>query len=167
MAGALLIPSAIGNLGEQEALRGLAVEDFLGGVLMASGDDAKANPQVVAPALADFASPDPGCPDPGFANEIRNLPRDPNDLVKNGWTDVTDPRQAINTSSREFLSPNTGLKVRFDPAKPGASPTKWEGRDHYHAYNPNKRNKNDKYLDMNCRPVGNGSDPSHLAPWEN
>jgi hypothetical protein len=60
MAGALLIPSAIGNLGEQEALRGLAVEDFLGGVLMASSDDSDTNPQVVAPALADFA----GTPQP-------------------------------------------------------------------------------------------------------
>jgi hypothetical protein len=86
MAGALLIPSAIGNLGEQEALRGLAVEDFLGGVLMASSDDeTNTNPQVVAPVLADFGSPDPCGNEDGTPKWQFPSNRKVNQATRRGW----------------------------------------------------------------------------------
>lgn len=44
-----------------------------------------------------------------------NLPKDPQELVKNGWKDVTPEGMAKNTSSREYIDPETGMKVRFDP----------------------------------------------------
>ena len=91
-----------------------------------------------------------------------NLPKDPEDLVRAGWKDVTDPRMRANTKSREFLDPATGQKVRFDPGKPGAPG--FEGKDHYHVYNPNSTGKGDFYLDKGGNPVPKGSGPSHILP---
>lgn len=56
----------------------------------------------------------------------------------------------------------TDQKVRFDPAKEGANG--FEGKDHYHIYNPNSTGKSDYYLDSNGRPVRKGSKPSHVLP---
>ena len=67
-----------------------------------------------------------------------------------------------NTSSREYYDPATGLKVRFDPGKPGANG--FEGIDHYHVYNPKGTGKADYYLDKNGNPVSKGSKPSHIVP---
>ncbi|GAB6890032.1 peptidoglycan-binding protein [Geobacillus sp. FSL K6-0789] len=92
---------------------------------------------------------------------IRSLPENPKDLLKRGWQDVTDPRMKANTKMREYKDPVTGLKVRFDPATPGASG--YEGKDHYHIYNPNATGKNDMYLDINGNPVAKGSKASHIV----
>lgn len=35
-------------------------------------------------------------------------------LLDNGWKDVTDPRMAANTTSRDLYNPETGLRIRFD-----------------------------------------------------
>jgi len=90
-----------------------------------------------------------------------NLPKDPQELV-NGWKDVTPEGMAKNTASREYIDPSTGMKVRFDPGKPGASG--FEGKDHYHVYNPNGTTKADYYLDVNGNPVAKGSKASHIVP---
>lgn len=78
------------------------------------------------------------------------------------WEDVTDPRMRENTDSREYYNPETGQKVRFDKGREGANG--FEGKDHYHIYNPNSTGKNDKYLDINGNPVRKGSKPSHVLP---
>ena len=91
-----------------------------------------------------------------------NLPKDPQELIKNGWKDVTPEGMAKNTTSREFIDPETGLKVRFDPGKPGANG--FEGKDHYHVYNPDGTTKADYYLDANGNPVAKGSKASHIEP---
>ena len=65
---------------------------------------------------------------------IGNLPRDPNQLLKQGWSDVTDPRMAGNIAAREYENLRLGMKVRFDPGTPGAQG--FEGKNHYHVYNP-------------------------------
>ncbi|MDO7907659.1 WXG100 family type VII secretion target [Paenibacillus sp. JX-17] len=91
-----------------------------------------------------------------------NLPKDPQELIKNGWEDVTPKGMAKNTASREFIDPETGMKVRFDPGKPGANG--FEGKDHYHVTNPNGTTKADYYLDANGNPVAKGSKASHIVP---
>ncbi|WP_148500989.1 RHS repeat-associated core domain-containing protein [Paenibacillus rubinfantis] len=91
-----------------------------------------------------------------------NLPKDPQEPIKNGWKDVTPEGMAKNTASREFIDPETGMKVRFDPGKPGANG--FEGKDHYHVTNPNGTTKADYYLDANGNPVAKGSKASHIVP---
>lgn len=91
-----------------------------------------------------------------------NLPKDPQELINVGWKDGTPPGMAKNTTSREYIDPETGLKVRFDPGKPGANG--FEGKDHYHVINPNRTTKADYYLDSNGNPVAKGSKASHIVP---
>jgi len=91
-----------------------------------------------------------------------NLPKDPKELINNGWKDVTPEGMAKNTKSREIIDPETGMKVRFDPGKPGANG--FEGKDHYHVHNPNSTGKKDYYLDINGNPVPKGSKASHIEP---
>lgn len=93
---------------------------------------------------------------------VGNMPKSPNKLVKNGWKDVTPDGMAKNTSSREYLDPNTGMKVRFEPGKPGSKG--FEGKDHYHVYNPKSTGKDDYYLDIDANPVPKGSKLSHILP---
>ncbi|MFL0197612.1 hypothetical protein ACJDU8_18875 [Clostridium sp. WILCCON 0269] len=95
---------------------------------------------------------------------IKNLPPKGEDLLGKGWEDVTPEGMKTNTNSREYLDPNTGLRVRFDPAKPGASG--FQGKDHYHVENPNSTGKIDRYLDINGEPAPRGSDRSHILPRE-
>ncbi|WP_235332168.1 WXG100 family type VII secretion target [Paenibacillus terrae] len=91
-----------------------------------------------------------------------NLPKDPKELMSSGWRDATPEGMAKNTQSREYIDPETGLKVRFDPGKPGANG--FEGKDHYHIHNPNSTGKNDYYLDVDGNPVPKGSKASHIVP---
>ncbi|WP_139489615.1 RHS repeat domain-containing protein [Brevibacillus dissolubilis] len=91
-----------------------------------------------------------------------NLPKDPNELIRNGWKDVTHPKMKVNTKMREYQNPETGMKVRFDPKTPGAPG--YEGKDHYHIYNPKSTGNSDLYLDKNGNPTNKGSGPSHVLP---
>ncbi len=77
-------------------------------------------------------------------NDIRT--KTPDQLLKEGWQDVTDPRKAQNTMSREYYHPETGLKINYDPGKKGA--TGFEAVDHYHIHNPKYTDKKvDYYFD--------------------
>ncbi|MBQ6004901.1 MAG: hypothetical protein IJL14_01480 [Selenomonadaceae bacterium] len=52
--------------------------------------------------------------------------------------------------------------MRFDvgqAGKPG-----FNGKDHWHVYNPNRTNKLNAYLDENANPTYDGSNPSHILP---
>ncbi len=93
-------------------------------------------------------------------NVLQNTP--PQQLLEEGWVDITNPKMAANTTSREFLEPKTGLKVRFDKGVDGANG--FEAVDHYHIMNPNYTNKKvDYYFDINGNPVGKGSKASHIV----
>ena len=70
-------------------------------------------------------------------NDIRT--KTPDQLLKEGWHDVTDPRKAQNTMSREYYNPETGVKISYDPGKKGG--TGFEAVDHYHIHNPNYTDK--------------------------
>ena len=86
----------------------------------------------------------------------------PQQLLDDGWQDITDPRKALNTASRDYYNPKTGMKISFDAGKKGA--TGFEAVDHYHIYNPNYTNKKvDYYFDINGNPVGKGSKASHIT----
>ena len=63
---------------------------------------------------------------------------------------------------REFYHKLTKLRARFDVGKEGA--TGFEGKDHWHIYNPFMKGKLDMYLDKDGTPVKDGSDPSHIIP---
>lgn len=91
----------------------------------------------------------------------KELPRNPDDLLKDGYHDVSHPG-AANAGHRTFENPTTGDKLRFDKGKPGKPG--YEGQDHYHRYNPNSNGKQDMYLDGNGNPCARGCDASHLLP---
>ncbi len=90
----------------------------------------------------------------------KNLPKNPDDLVKNGWKDITDERN--QSQSRDFYNPKTNDKVRFDKGQKGKSG--FRGKDHYHWHNPKSKGKNDYYLDKNGNPVPKQHKNSHLLP---
>lgn len=76
--------------------------------------------------------------------------------------DVTDPRKAANTTSRDYYDPNTGTTISFDKGVEGE--TGFEGVDHYHVHNPDYTNKKvDYYFDADGNPVGKGSKASHIV----
>lgn len=82
--------------------------------------------------------------------------------MREGWVDITDPRKALNTTSRDFFDPKTGTKISFDKGVKGA--TGFEAVDHYHVHNPNYTNKKvDYYFDAYGNPVGKGSKASHIV----
>ncbi|WP_231511811.1 DUF6531 domain-containing protein [Chondromyces apiculatus] len=93
---------------------------------------------------------------------LPNLPANPDDLLDDGWEEVTHPEMAKNSNRREFYNPDLGYKVAFDKGVPGE--TGFEAVDHYHVYNPNTTGKGDKFLDAADNPVPKGSKASHILP---
>ncbi len=92
-------------------------------------------------------------------SEIQKLKtKTPQQLIYEGWKDVTDSRMAARTNSRELYNPNTMMKIRYDKAVQGASG--YEGVDHYHIYNSNYTNKK---VDIYGNPVGKGTSASHIV----
>ncbi|MFM7903996.1 MAG: hypothetical protein ACKPA9_02125 [Microcystis sp.] len=89
------------------------------------------------------------------------LPKDPQELVQQGWKDVTHPKQA-QLGQRELEHPDGNLKVSFHPAREGQPG--WKGKDHYHIHNPNATGKQNYYLDAQGNPVARGADASHISP---
>jgi len=88
--------------------------------------------------------------------------RTPQQLLDDGWQDVTDPRMATKTNSLDLYNPETGLKIRFDKGVEGVSG--FEGVDHYHIYNNHyTKKKVDFYYDINGNTVGHGSKSSHIV----
>lgn len=92
-----------------------------------------------------------------------SLPENPLDLLREGWEDISHPAEKSNGSMvlREKL---TGLKIRFDEAKPDGNG--YAGKDHYHIFNPNTVSRRDRYLDINGNAVAKGSSASHILPKE-
>lgn len=95
--------------------------------------------------------------------EIPDLPTNPDDLLQQGWEEITHPDAAAE-GHRTFKNKETGLIIRADKGEPGQPGDR--GRDHYHIENPNTTSKRDEYLDKNGRPVGRGSKPSHVLPGD-
>ena len=75
------------------------------------------------------------------------------------WEEVTHPDN--KSGSRDFQHKETKEKIRWDPGKDGKSG--WEGKDHWHRYNPNKTGKGDYYLDRLGNIVRKGSNASHIG----
>lgn len=97
------------------------------------------------------------------AKGAKGLPDKADDLVKQGYKDTSHP-DAAKAGHRTFENPQTGDKVRFDKGKSGKPG--YEGKDHYHRYNPNSSGKHDQYLDKNGNPCARGCDESHLFPGD-
>ena len=105
-----------------------------------------------------------GAGDEGGSNAvIKNIQsKSPQQLIEDGWEDITNPKMAANTNSREFYDPKSGLKIRYDKGVDGENG--FEAVDHYHVMNPNYTNKKvDYYLDIDGKPVGKGSKASHIV----
>lgn len=99
----------------------------------------------------------------GDEAEKKGLPKNPDDLLKDGYTETSHP-EAAKRGHRTFENSDTGDKVRFDEGKSGANG--YEGQDHYHRYNPETTGKQDQYLDRNNNPCPRGCDASHLLPGD-
>ena len=99
----------------------------------------------------------------GFGSVIKKIQsKSPQQLIEDGWEDITNSKMAANTNSREFYDPKSGLKIRFDKGVDGANG--FEAVDHYHVMNPNYTNKKvDYYLDIDGKPVGKGSKASNIV----
>lgn len=89
------------------------------------------------------------------------LPKRGKDLLKKGWIDISHPSQK-KTGHYTYKESSTGLRVRFDEPKPGA--TGFAGKAHYHILNPNATGPRDMYLDKNGNPVKKNSKASHILP---
>lgn len=92
------------------------------------------------------------------------LPDDPNELLKQGWKDVTHPLKRKNSNTLEYKNPKTLQEVSFDKGKKG-SPG-FRGVDHYHWKNLNETTKSkyerkDKYGNL-C----NKENKSHILPMK-
>lgn len=68
----------------------------------------------------------------------------PQQLLVDGWQDITDPRMAANTTSIDLYNSETGFKIRFDKGVEGASGF-------------------EAYLDIEGNMVGKGSKSSHIV----
>ncbi len=96
-------------------------------------------------------------------SEVKNLPKNPNDLLRKGYREITHP-MAREGGHRTFENPVTGQRIRFDPAKPEKSGH--GGRDHYHYYNSNQTDRMTEYLDINGDPCPRHSHESHIYSKE-
>lgn len=92
-----------------------------------------------------------------------SLPKTGNELLAMGWEEISDPRAAA-TGHHTYREPDTGLRIRFDEAIPGADG--FAGINHYHILNPDAHNNRDMYLDANGNPVSKNSKASHILPRE-
>ena len=92
-----------------------------------------------------------------------SLPKNPDELLSNGWKEITDPRAKESSNSRVFREDSTGLRIRFDKGTAGENGFK--GKDHYHIDNPDAKDKKvGRYLDKNGNPVNKNSKASHILP---
>ena len=101
--------------------------------------------------------------DGGTGVEIPTLPANPDDLLQQGWEEITHPSAAAQ-GHRTFRNKD-GLVIRADKGEVGKPGNR--AHDHYHVLNPDKTSNRDYYLDKNGRPVSRGSDASHILPGEN
>mgnify|MGYP006988857410 CR=1 FL=1 len=93
---------------------------------------------------------------------IKNLPPAPTQAWLQDWKEFISEKIQKKIDHHEFYHEKTKFRVRFDPAKEG-KPC-FEGKDHWHAYNPYTKNKLDTYFDENGNTVKEGSGPSHIIP---
>ncbi len=93
---------------------------------------------------------------------IRSLPPAPTQAFLQEWNEFISAKITKVLNHREFYHIKSKLRARFDKAREGA--TGFEGKDHWHIYNPFTRNKIDTYLDKDGNPVKDGSDASHIIP---
>lgn len=177
MGGGVITAGGVGTAGASEAL--VALGEGLAAILA---------PEVVIPILAGVAigaaiafavskavkSSSESCPDeseeaggsqgaPGESapKGQESLPKNPDELKDRGYDETSHP-EAAEKGHRTFENQETGDKVRFDKGEPGKPG--YEGKDHYHRYNPESTGKSDQYLDKDGNPVARGSDASHILP---
>lgn len=93
---------------------------------------------------------------------IRSLPPAPTQAFLQEWKEFTSEKITKVLPHMEFYHAKTKLRARFDKAREGA--TGFEGKDHWHIYNPDRNSKLDGYLDKDGNPVADGSGPSHIIP---
>ena len=93
---------------------------------------------------------------------IKSLPPAPTQVFLEAWYEFVIEKNPFYHLHREFYHKITKLRACFDvrqEGKPG-----FEGKDHWHIYNPNTTGKQDRYLDKNGNPVRKGADESHIIP---
>ena len=100
----------------------------------------------------------------GEGAAIPDLPANPDDLLQQGWEEITHPSAAAQ-GHRTFRNKETGLVIRADKGESGKLGNR--AHDHYHILNPDKTSNRDYYRDKNGRPVSRGSDASHILPGGN
>lgn len=91
------------------------------------------------------------------------LPEDPNELIKQGWKDVTHPDKKKNHNGSTYFNEKTKQKVNFDYGDDKL--TGYKRKNHYHWKNNSFTSKKiDYYYDKYGNVCGKGSDNSHILP---
>jgi len=93
---------------------------------------------------------------------IDSLPKNPDNLLRHGWKEITHPAKRTGTTSRDYIESKTGLKILFDKGDP--TETGFKAIDHYHVRNPNSDKKAEYYLDRYGNPIPKNSAKSHIIP---
>lgn len=94
---------------------------------------------------------------------VSTLPKNPDDLLFDGWEETTHPVQTIHSNSREFTDRASGLTIRYDKKQEGAPG--FRGINHYHIHNPNSTTgKKDYHLDVDGNPVPKNSTAPQIIP---
>ncbi|TMX35212.1 hypothetical protein [Vibrio sp. Hep-1b-8] len=140
----------------------IGVEDFVDAAETVLDANATIAEKVVAVGGA-FAKRTPLGKGVSKAVTKKGLPENPNDLLKRGYKETSHP-DAAKRGHRTFENSDAGDKLRFDQGKQGANG--FEGKDHYHRYNPDATGKQNQYLDKNGNPCARGCDASHLLPGD-
>ncbi len=103
------------------------------------------------------------CPD-GVINPTPGIdwtnPPDSPEKLGSEWMEVTEPEKVGNTDSKIFVNRVSGERIAFDKKTYGKEG--FSGKDHWHRFNIEGKNKMDYYLDECGKPVNKGSSKSHI-----
>lgn len=90
------------------------------------------------------------------------LPEDPNDLLKQGWKDVTHPEKRKKHTGGTFKNKATGQEVNFDYGDVVKSG--FQNKNHYHWKNLEEDKNKWLYFDKYGNKCKKNSKESHILP---
>lgn len=90
------------------------------------------------------------------------LPEDPNDLIKQGWKDITHPEKRKNHMGRTYKNKYTKQEVNFDYGN--INKDGFKRKNHYHWKNIGEEKNIYPYIDKYGNLCRKNSKESHILP---